>query len=105
MTISVIKINPFISINYPPAVKKLDNGLNEYLFKLNEDISTTKLIKINFSTLYGYIYLMIEIRFKIGDSWYTARALLDLGAERNFILQILITQLHLTLSGRDADKI
>jgi hypothetical protein len=81
-----MKVNPFISINYSPAVKKLDNGLGERLFKLNENIFVAELIIINFSTSYSYIYLMIEVRFKIRDFWYTARALLDLDIERNFIL-------------------
>jgi hypothetical protein len=61
------KIHSFISINYPPAVEKLDNELNGYLFKLNEDISIAKLIKINLFISYSYIYLMIKVRFKIGD--------------------------------------
>jgi hypothetical protein len=39
--------------------------LNGRSFKLNEDISIAELIKINFSTLYNYIYLIIEVRFKI----------------------------------------
>jgi hypothetical protein len=63
----MIRINFLILINYPPAVKELDNGLNEYLFKLNGDISTVKLIKINFSTSYNHIYLIIKIKFKIRE--------------------------------------
>jgi hypothetical protein len=85
MIINIIKINPFISVNYSPAVEKLNNGLDGRSFKLNEDIFTVELIKINFSTLYNYTYLMIEIKFKIRNSWYTARALLGLDVERNFI--------------------
>jgi hypothetical protein len=65
--INIIKINSFILINYPPAVKELDNELNEYLFKLSGNISTAELIKINFSTPHGYIYLIIEVRLKIGE--------------------------------------
>jgi hypothetical protein len=68
ITINIIKINFFISVNYFPAVKKLDNGLNERLFKLNKNIFTAELIKINFSIPYNYAYLMIEIRLKIGNS-------------------------------------
>jgi hypothetical protein len=86
----MIKINLFILINHPPVVKKLNNGLNERLFKLSEDISIVRLIKINFSTFYNYTYLIIEIKFKIRDSWYIARTLLNSDTERNFILQILI---------------
>jgi hypothetical protein len=65
--INMIKINPLILINYPLAVKKLNNELNGRLFKLSGNISTAKLIKINLSTPYGYIYLIIEIRFKIRE--------------------------------------
>jgi hypothetical protein len=67
MIINMIKINPFISANHSPAVKKLDNGLNGCLFKLSENIFIAGLIKINFSTLYDYAYLIIEVRLKIGD--------------------------------------
>jgi hypothetical protein len=64
-----MKINFFISTNYSPAVKKkLNNGLDGRLFKLNENILTIKLIKNNFFSSYNYIYLMIEIRLKIGNS-------------------------------------
>jgi hypothetical protein len=105
MTINVMKINFLILINYPPAVEKLDNGLDGNSFKLNEDIFIVELIKINFSTFYSHTYLIIEIRFKIRDSWYIAKALLDSDAERNFISQILIAQLHLISSRRDADKV
>jgi hypothetical protein len=101
----MIKVNPFILINYSPAVEKLNNGLNGRSFKLNENIFTAKLIKINFSTPYNYIYLIIEVRLKIRDFWYIARTLLNLDAERNFILQILIAQLHLIPNGRDADRV
>jgi hypothetical protein len=66
--INIMKINLFISINYFPAVKKLNNGLDGRLFKLSEDIFIVKLIKIKFSTLYSYAYLIIKVRFKIGDS-------------------------------------
>jgi hypothetical protein len=65
--IGMMKINSFILINHFPAVKELDNGLNERSFKLNEDIFIAGLIKINFSTSHGYVYLMIEVRFKIGE--------------------------------------
>jgi hypothetical protein len=65
--INMIRINSFISVNYLPAVEKLDNGLDGRLFKLNEDMPTVELIKINFSTSYSYIYLIIEVRFKIGN--------------------------------------
>jgi hypothetical protein len=68
MIINVMRINFFILINYSPAVEKLDNGLNERLFKLSENISTVELIKINFFASYNYIYLKIEVRFKIRDS-------------------------------------
>jgi hypothetical protein len=64
-TINIIRINLLILINYSLAVKKLDNGLNERLFKLNGNISTAKLIKINFSTPHDYIYLIIEIGSKL----------------------------------------
>jgi uncharacterized protein YkvS len=67
-TIDIIKVNPFISVNHFSVVEKLNNGLNGRLFKLNENISIVKLIKINFFTSYGHIYLMIEVKFKIGDS-------------------------------------
>jgi uncharacterized protein YkvS len=68
MIINIIKINFFILANYPPAVEKLNNGLDGRLFKLNENIFIVKLIKINFFTFYGYTYLIIEVRFKIRDS-------------------------------------
>jgi hypothetical protein len=61
----MIKVNFLILINYSPAVKELDNLLNEYLFKLNGNIFTAELIKTNFFTPHNYIYLIIEIRFKI----------------------------------------
>jgi hypothetical protein len=48
MTINMIRINFFISANHSPAVEKLNNGLNGRLLKLNEDIFTAELIKINF---------------------------------------------------------
>jgi hypothetical protein len=100
-----MRINLFILINYSPAVKRLNNGLNERLFKLNENIPTVKLIKINLFTSYSYIYLIIKIKFKIGNSWYTAKTLLNSNTERNFILQILIAQLHLTPNGRDIERV
>jgi hypothetical protein len=65
--IKIIKINFLISINYLSAVEELDNGLNEYSIKLNESILTAELIKITFSTPHNYIYLMIEVRLKIGE--------------------------------------
>jgi hypothetical protein len=65
--IDIIKINSFILINYLSPVKKLGNGLNGRLFKLSEDIFIVGLIKINFFTPYNYIYLIIKIRFKIGE--------------------------------------
>jgi hypothetical protein len=65
--INIIKINFFILINYFPAVEKLNNGLNEYSSKLNGDMFTTELIKINFFTPHDHIYLMIEIKFKIRE--------------------------------------
>jgi hypothetical protein len=68
MIINMMRVNPFISVNYSSAVEKQNNGLNGYLFKLNENIFTAKLIKINFFTSYNYIYLIIEVRFKIGNS-------------------------------------
>jgi hypothetical protein len=68
MIIDVIKINPFISTTYFPAVEKLNNRLNGYPFTLNENIFTAKLIKINLSTSYNHAYLMIEVRLKIEDS-------------------------------------
>jgi hypothetical protein len=63
--ISIIRINLFISVNYFPAVEKLNNGLDGRSFKLNENIFTAELIKINFSRL-SHTYLMIEVRLKIG---------------------------------------
>jgi hypothetical protein len=63
--INIIKINFLILANHLPAVKKLDNGLNGRLFKLNESIFIAKLIKINFSTPHNHAYLIIEIKFKI----------------------------------------
>jgi hypothetical protein len=84
-TINMIKINFLILINHSFAVEELDNGLDRYSFKLSENIFTAGLIKINFSTPYNYIYLIIEVRFKIEEYWYTAKALLNFGVERNFI--------------------
>jgi hypothetical protein len=66
-TINMIKINSLILINPSLAVEELGNGLNGYLFKLSENIFTAKLIKINFFTPYNYIYLIIEVRFKIKE--------------------------------------
>jgi hypothetical protein len=63
----MMKINSFILVNYFLAVEKLDNGLDGYLFKLNENIFIAKLIKINFFTPYNHTYLMIEVRLKIGE--------------------------------------
>jgi hypothetical protein len=63
----MMRINFFILINYSPVVEKLDNELNERLFKLSEGISIAKLIKINFSTPHNYIYLIIEVRLKIEE--------------------------------------
>jgi hypothetical protein len=68
MTINIIKINLFISVNHSPAVEKLNNGLNERSFKLNENRFIAELIKINFFMFHDHIYLIIEIRFKIKDS-------------------------------------
>jgi hypothetical protein len=65
--INMMKVNLLILINYFPVVEKLDNGLNGRPFKLNGDIFIAKLIKINFSTSYSHIYLMIEVRFKIRE--------------------------------------
>jgi hypothetical protein len=65
--INIIKIDFFISINYSFAVEELDNGLNEYPFQLNGNIPTAELIKTNFSTPHNYIYLIIKVRFKIGE--------------------------------------
>jgi hypothetical protein len=62
-----MKINSFILTNHPPAVEKLNNGLDGRPSKLSENMSTAELIKINFSTFYSYIYLIIEVKFKIGD--------------------------------------
>jgi hypothetical protein len=64
--INIMKIIFLILINYFLAVKKLDNGLNERSFKLSGNISIAKLIKINLSTPHNYIFLMIEVRLKIG---------------------------------------
>jgi hypothetical protein len=64
----MIRINFFILINYPPAVEKLNNGLNERLFKLNKNIFTVKLIKINFSTSHNHTYLIIVVKLKIRNS-------------------------------------
>jgi hypothetical protein len=66
-TIDIMRINFLILINHPLAVEELDNGLDGRPFKLNESIFIAELIKINFSTPYSYIYLMIEVRFKIGE--------------------------------------
>jgi hypothetical protein len=63
-----MRIILFISANHFPAVEKLNNGLNERSSKLNENIFIVKLIKINLFTSHDYIYLMIEIKFKIEDS-------------------------------------
>jgi hypothetical protein len=63
--INIIKINPFISTNYLPAVEKLDNELNGRSSKLNENIFIAELTKINFFTSYDHIYLIIKIRFKL----------------------------------------
>jgi hypothetical protein len=101
----MIKINPFILINYPPAVEKLNNGLNGRSFKLNENIFIAELIKINFFTPYNYVYLIIKIRFKIGNFWYITKTLLSSDTERNFISQILIVQFYLTSNRRDTDKV
>jgi hypothetical protein len=68
MTINIIKINLFISVNHSPAVEKLNNGLNGRSFKLSENIFIAELIIINFLTFHDHIYLIIEIRFKIRDS-------------------------------------
>jgi hypothetical protein len=103
--IDIIRINPLISINHFFAVEKQNNGLNGRPFKLSESILIIGLIKINLSTPYNYAYLIIEIRFKIGNFWYIARALLDLDIERNFISQILVVQLYLTSNERDADRV
>jgi hypothetical protein len=65
--INILKINFLISANYLLAVKKLDHGLDGRSSKLNGNISVAELIKINLSTSYGYVYLMIEVRFKIGE--------------------------------------
>jgi hypothetical protein len=62
-----MRINFLISTNHPLAVEELDNGLNGRLFKLNGNIFTVKLIKINLSTPHNYIYLIIEVRFKIRE--------------------------------------
>jgi hypothetical protein len=65
--INIIRINSFILVNYSLTVEKLDNGLNGRPPKLNGNILTAGLIKTNFSTPYNYTYLMIEVRFKIGE--------------------------------------
>jgi hypothetical protein len=65
--INVIRINFLISVNYPLAVEELDNGLNGRPSKLSENIFIAGLIKINLSMSYGYIYLIIEIRLRIGE--------------------------------------
>jgi hypothetical protein len=83
--IDIMKINFLILVNHFFAVEELGNGLNGYSFKLSGNIFIVGLIKINFFTPYGYIYLMIEIRFKIGECWYIARTLLNFDVERNFI--------------------
>jgi hypothetical protein len=63
----MIKINSLILINHFLVVEELDNGLNGYSFKLNGNIFIAELIKINFFTPHSYAYLMIEVRFKIGE--------------------------------------
>jgi hypothetical protein len=63
----MMKINFLILINHSLAFEKLDNGLDGRPFKLNENILTAKLIKINFSTPHNHIYLIIKIKFKIGE--------------------------------------
>jgi hypothetical protein len=63
----MMRINSFILVNYLFAVEKLDNGLNGYSFKLSGSIFIIELIKINFFTSYDYIYLIIEIKFKIEE--------------------------------------
>jgi hypothetical protein len=66
--INMIKINLLISANHPPAVKKMNNGLNGRPFKLSGNILIVKLIKINLFTSHSRAYLMIEVRFEIGNS-------------------------------------
>jgi hypothetical protein len=63
----MMKIIFFILINYFLAVEKLDNGLDGRLSKLNGNMFTVGLTKINFFTPYGHIYLMIEVRLKIRE--------------------------------------
>jgi hypothetical protein len=65
--INILKVNLLILTNHPPAVKELDNGLDGRLFKLNENIFIAKLIKINLFTFYGHTYLIIKVKFKIGN--------------------------------------
>jgi hypothetical protein len=66
--INMIRINFFILTNHSPAVEKQNNGLNGRPFKLSENIFIAGLIKINLFTSYGHAYLIIEVRFKIGNS-------------------------------------
>jgi hypothetical protein len=94
----MIKVNFLISANHLLAVEELNNGLNG-------NISTAEFTKINLSTPHSHIYLIIEVRFKTEEYWYIAKTLLNSDTERNFILQILITQFHLTLTGRDTERI
>jgi hypothetical protein len=65
--IDIIKINFFILANHFSAVKELNNELNRRLYNLNENVFTAEIIKINLSTFYDYIYLMIEVKLKIKD--------------------------------------
>jgi hypothetical protein len=66
--IDIIRINSFILTNHSPAVEKLNNGLDERLFKLNKNIPTAELIKINLFIYYSHVYLIIEVKLKIGNS-------------------------------------
>jgi hypothetical protein len=63
----MMKISFLILINHFLAVKELNNGLNGRLFKLSGNIFTAELIKINFFTSHNYTYLIIEVKFKIGE--------------------------------------
>jgi hypothetical protein len=62
-------------------------------------------IKPHIPSYYKHAYLIIEIRIKIEDIWYTAKTLLNSETKKNFISQILIIQLYLTPTNRETKKI
>jgi hypothetical protein len=65
--IDMMRINLFILANHSLAVEELNNGLDGRSLKLNGNIFIAELIKINLFTPHGHTYLIIEVRFKIGE--------------------------------------